>query len=88
MTSLILLLTLCREINYVERGLSDMTDGAALRRAEIKTRTSEEVKKEATEVYARWGLSLNDAISAIAYKPEMNADGLVVLPADWDDGDK
>lgn len=92
-----------------------MATGAVARRAEIKTRTSEEVKKEATEVYARWGLSLNDAIntflvksievgglpfdlrpetpsydaiSAIAYKPETNADGIVVLPADWDDGDE
>ena len=32
------------------------------KRVEIKTRTTDEVKKGATEVYARWGPSLNDAI--------------------------
>lgn len=91
-----------------------MATKAVARRAEIKTRTSDEVKKGATEVYARWGLSLNDAINAflvksievgglpfdlrpeppsyeaiaaIAYKPELNAEGVVVLPAEWDDDD-
>lgn len=29
--------------------------------------------------------SVYEEISAIACKPEMNADGIVVLPADWDD---
>ena len=40
-----------------------MATAAVTRRAEIKTRTTDEVKKGATEVYARWGLSLNDAIN-------------------------
>ncbi len=82
------------------------------RRAEIKTRTSNDIKAEATAVYARWGLSLNDAINtflvksievgglpfdlrpeapsydaiaARAYKAPLNADGVAVLPAEWDD---
>lgn len=89
-----------------------MTTATVARRAEIKTRTSDEVKRGATEVYARWGLSLNDAINtflvksievgglpfdlrpeapaydalaAVAYKPKLNAEGVVVLPAEWDD---
>lgn len=92
-----------------------MASSAVTRRAEIKTRTSDEVKNGATEVYARWGISLNDAINAflvksievgglpfelrpeapsygaiaaISYKPELNAEGVAVLPADWDDGDE
>ena len=92
-----------------------MATTAAKRRAEIKTRTSDEVKRNATEVYARWGLSLNDAINtfliksievgglpfdlrpeapsydaiaAVAYKTPLNADGVAVLPAEWDDGDE
>ena len=92
-----------------------MATAAIPRRAEIKTRTTDEIKKGATEVYARWGLSLNDAINAflvksievgglpfdlrpktpsydaiaaVAYKPELNAEGVAVLPADWDDGDE
>ena len=92
-----------------------MATAAVTRRAEIKTRTSAEVKKGATEVYARWGLSLNDAINtfliksievgglpfdlrpeapsydaiaAIAYKPELNTEGVAVLPTEWDDGDE
>ncbi len=91
-----------------------MATAAVARRAEIKTRTSDEVKKRATEVYAHWGLSLNDAINtflvksievgglpfdlrpdaptydaiaAVAYKPELNAEGVAVLPAEWDDGE-
>lgn len=40
----------------------------AARRAEIKTRTTDETKKGASEVYARWGLSLNDAINAFLIK--------------------
>lgn len=85
---------------------------AATRSAEIKARSTEQVKAEATSVYARWGLSLSDAINiflvksievgglpfemrpeplsyellaAKAFKPEINADGVAVLPADWDD---
>ena len=92
-----------------------MATTAMPRRAEIKTRTSDEIKTGATEVYARWGLSLNDAINtflvksievgglpfdlrpeapgydalaAVAYKPALNADGVAVLPAEWDDGDE
>lgn len=92
-----------------------MATDAKKRHAEIKARTTYEVKMEATEVYARWGLSLNDAINtflvksievgglpfdlrpeptlldavaARAYKAPINADGLVVLPAEWDDGDE
>lgn len=91
-----------------------MATATVARRAEIKTRTSDEVKRDAAEVYARWGLSLNDAINtfliksievgglpfdlrpevpaydaiaAIAYEPELNAEGVVVLPAEWDDGE-
>lgn len=45
-----------------------MTTATAPKRAEIKTRTTDEVKKEATEVYARWGLSLNDAINTFLIK--------------------
>lgn len=89
-----------------------MATATAARRAEIKTRTSDEVKRDATEVYARWDLGLNDAIdafliksievgglpfdlrpkvsaydaiAAIAYEPELNAEGVVVLPAEWGD---
>lgn len=92
-----------------------MATAEATRRAEIKTRTSDVVKKNATEVYARWGLSLNDAINtflvksievgglpfdlrpempsydniaALSYKPELNAESVAVLPAEWDDGDE
>ena len=45
-----------------------MATVAVTRRAEIKTRTTDEVKKGATEVYARWGLSLNDAINTFLIK--------------------
>lgn len=45
-----------------------MTTATAPKRAEIKTRTTDEVKKDATEVYARWGLSLNDAINTFLIK--------------------
>ena len=92
-----------------------MATAAVTRRAEIKTRTTDEVKKGATEVYARWGLSLNDAINtfpiksievgdlpfdlrpevpsydtiaAVAYRAPLNAEGVAVLPAEWDDGDE
>lgn len=92
-----------------------MATTVATRRAEIKTRTTDEVKRGAQEVYARWGLSLNDAINAflvksievgglpfdlrpeapsydaiaaIAYKAPLNAEGVAVLPAEWDDSDE
>ena len=45
-----------------------MATSTVPRRAEIKTRTTDEVKKGATEVYARWGLSLNDAINTFLVK--------------------
>ena len=45
-----------------------MSVAAAARTAEGKYRTSEEVKARATEVYARWGLSLSDAINAFLVK--------------------
>jgi len=45
-----------------------MATAAVPRRAEIKTRTSDEIKAGATEVYARWGLSLNDAINTFLVK--------------------
>lgn len=86
----------------------------AARTAEVKTRTTDEVKAGATDVYSRWGLSLSDAINifliksievgglpfnlrvekpsydaiaAKAYVAPINADGVAVLPADWDDDD-
>ena len=92
-----------------------MATAAVTRRAEIKTRTTDEVKKGATEVYARWGLILNDAINtfliksievgglpfdlrpevpsydtiaAVAYRAPLNAEGVAVLPEEWDDGDE
>lgn len=89
-----------------------METAGVLKRAEIKARTWENVKADATEVYSHWGLTLNDAINiflvksievgglpfemrtetpsyeqlaAKAYKAPLNADGVVVLPAEWDD---
>lgn len=41
---------------------------APARRAEIKTRTTAEVKAEATSVYSHWGLSLSDAINMFLIK--------------------
>ncbi len=38
------------------------------RTAEGKYRTSKETKDRATEVYARWGLSLSDAINVFLVK--------------------
>ena len=91
-----------------------MATAVAARSAEIKSRSTEKVKADATSVYARWGLSLSDAINiflvksievgglpfemrpeppsyeslaAMAHKAELNADGVAVLPADWDDGE-
>lgn len=89
-----------------------MATAAMPKRAEIKSRTWDDVKSGATEVYSRWGLTLNDAINifliksievgglpfdmrpeapsydqlaARAYKAPLNADGVAVLPAEWDD---
>ena len=45
-----------------------MATAAVPRRAEIKTRTTDEVKRGATEVYTRWSLSLNDAINTFLVK--------------------
>ena len=45
-----------------------MAIATAPRHAEIKTRTSDEIKEKATKVYARWGLSLNDAINTFLIK--------------------
>lgn len=85
------------------------------RKAEIKTRTTDRVKADATDIYSRWGLSLSDAINlfliksievgglpfnlriekptyeaiyAKAYHAELNADGIAVLPSDWNDEDE
>ena len=41
---------------------------AAARKAEIKTRTTNQVKSDATNVYSRWGLSLSDAINIFLIK--------------------
>lgn len=41
---------------------------ATLRDAEGKYRTSAQTKAAATEVYARWGLSLSDAINVFLVK--------------------
>ena len=38
------------------------------KKAEIKTRTSHQVKTDASAVYAHWGLSLNDAINMFLVK--------------------
>ena len=44
------------------------TSTMAARNAEIKARSTEQVKAEATSVYARWGLSLSDAINVFLIK--------------------
>lgn len=47
----------------------EVTVSASLtRNAEGKHRTSGETKARATEIYARWGLSLSDAINAFLVK--------------------
>ncbi|MGI6032142.1 MAG: type II toxin-antitoxin system RelB/DinJ family antitoxin [Coriobacteriales bacterium] len=38
------------------------------KRAEIKARTTDKVKREASDVYAHWGLTLNDAINMFLVK--------------------
>ena len=85
------------------------------RTAEGKYRTSAETKERAAEVYARWGLSLSDAINVFlvksvevgglpfdmrpappdfdrvaerAYRAPLDAAGVAVLPAGWDDWDE
>lgn len=41
---------------------------ALVKDTEIKTRTYSDVKSRASEIYARWGLSLNDAINIFLVK--------------------
>ncbi len=41
---------------------------ASARKAEIKTRTTSQVKSDATDIYSRWGLSLSDAINIFLIK--------------------
>lgn len=41
---------------------------ATIRNAEGKFRTNSEVKKQATEIYSHWGLSLSDAINVFLVK--------------------
>mgnify|MGYP001152534470 FL=1 len=41
---------------------------ATARTAEIKTRTTDQVKADAASVYSRWGLSLSDAINMFLIK--------------------
>lgn len=60
---------------------------AAPKRAEIKTRATDEVKGGETEVCSHRETNLNDALAATAYKAPINSDGVAVLPVDWDDGD-
>ena len=38
------------------------------RTAEVKTRTTAQIKADATAVYARWGISLSDAINIFLTK--------------------
>ena len=91
------------------------TATVAASKAEIKARTTKEIKAAAADVYAHWGITLNDAINmflvksievgglpfnlrvetpsyasiaAVAYKAELNSDGIAVLPTDWDDDDE
>lgn len=45
-----------------------MVKPGSLKTAEIKSRTYEEVKKGAMEVYSHWGISLNDAINIFLVK--------------------
>ena len=45
-----------------------MTTATMPRKAEIKTRTTDQVKKDAMNVYSRWGLSLSDAINMFLIK--------------------
>ena len=74
-----------------------MATAAVARRAEIKTRTSDEVINtfliKSIEV---GGLPFDlrpeapsyDAIASVAYRAPLNAEGVAVLPAEWDDGDE
>ena len=45
-----------------------MASATPTKDAEIKTRTYGSVKSQAAEVYAHWGLSLNDAINIFLVK--------------------
>ena len=51
------------------------TATVAARTAEIRSRSTEKVKADATSVYARWGLSLSDAINVFLIK-SIEAGGL------------
>ena len=70
------------------------------RTAEVKTRTTAQIKADAAAVYARWGISLSDAINITrpetptfdgleryAYRPTMDSNGVAKLPGDWDNGE-
>lgn len=50
-----------------------------------KAHITKEVEKEILETANNSVLSLDYEIASIAYKPEMNAEGIIVLPAEWDD---
>ena len=88
---------------------SPITAPSKCARSSIKTHPP---KADAAAVYARWGISLSDAISIFlaksievgglpfgmrpetppfdglqryAYRPTLDANGVVQLPGDWDD---
>lgn len=44
------------------------TSTASLKHAEIKARTTPEIRDRARTVYARWGITLNDAINMFLAK--------------------
>ena len=43
-------------------------EAVAERRAQVKARTTDQVKREASSVYAHWGMSLSDAINIFLVK--------------------
>ena len=71
----------------------------ATRSAEVKAYVPPDVKAAAMEIYARWGMSLSDAVNAFLVKsvdvgglpstvlPADPRFGSSVLPADMDDGE-
>ena len=72
-------------------------DATVLRNAEGKYRTNAKTKEAAAKIYARWGLSLSDAINVFlvksvevgglpfSFRAPLDASGIAVLPSDWDD---
>lgn len=44
------------------------TTASTSRKVEIKTRTTNEVKRAAMDVYSHWGINLNDAINMFLVK--------------------